>query len=179
MRIPGCLSAYVVNVCPFFVGKVVLRSMSFPVRLHQSKTLHVDDGKSNSPLVTSSFSLKTPVVATDVASLRPLLLLLVVRLCCLLSAARCAECFHCTVCSVFLFFLFSSTSPPLPLRQNSGSLRLFHRHHKPVRLPFWLLARFVDGLAPSACVVRCPHGSTMHFSTMSCVSIRHIDFFMC
>ena len=40
-------------------------------------------------------------------------------------------------------------------------------------LPFWLLARFVNVLAPSACVVRCPHGSTMRFSTMSCVHSTH------
>ena len=106
------------------------------------------------------------MVATDAASPRQLLLLLV-RLCCLLSVARCAEYFHCTVCSVFLFFLFFPTSPPMPLRQNSGSLRPRHCL-EPVRLLFWLL-RFVDVLATSACVVRCPHGSTMRFSTMSCV----------
>ena len=41
------------------------------------------------------------------------------------------------------------------------------------RLPFWLLARFVDGLAPSACVVRRPYGSTMRSSTMSCVYSTH------
>ena len=76
--------------------------------------------------------------------------------------------FHCTVSSVFLFFLFSPISPPLPLRRSSGSLRRCH-HREPVRLLFWLLARFVDALAPSASVVRCPHGSTMRFSTMSCV----------
>ena len=39
----------------------------------------------------------------------------------------------------------------------------------PVRLPFWLLATFVDGRAPSANVVRCPHGSSKRFSTKSCV----------
>ena len=42
----------------------------------------------------------------------------------------------------------------------------------PARL-LWLLARLVDGLAPSACVVRCPQGSTMRFSTMSCVFSTH------
>ena len=124
------------------------------------------------PKSSASFSLRTPVVAIDAASPRPLLLLWVVRLCCLQSVARCAECFHCTVCSVFVFFLFFPTSHPLPLRQNSGSLRPCHRR-EPVRLPFWLLARFVDGLTPSACVVRCPHGSTMRFSTMSCVHSTH------
>ena len=124
------------------------------------------------PFWTSSFSLKPPVVATDVASLRPLLLLQVVRLCCLLSAARCAECFRCTVCSVFLFFLFFATSLPLPLRLGSGSLRPC-RHRGPVRPPFWLIARFVDGLAPSACMVRHPYGSTMRSSTMSCVYSTH------
>ena len=153
------------------------------MRLYQSRTLHVRDGKSNSPFVTSSFSLKTPVVATDVASLRPLLLLLVVRLCCLLSAARCAECFHCTVCSVFLFFLFFPTSPPPPLRQNSGSLRPFHRH-EPVRLLFWLLARFVGALAPYACEVlstRIHHAFFHHvmclFDTSLSSYIEFVSFF--
>ena len=51
------------------------------------------------------------------------------------------------------FFLLHSL--PLPLRLSPGSLRPYH-HREPVRLPFWLLAIFVDGLAPSACVVRCP-----------------------
>ena len=75
-----------------------------------------------------------------------------------------------TMCRVFSLPCFVCLSPfflfsPLPLRL-SGS-------PEPVRLLFWLLARFVDGLAPSACVVRCRHGSTMRFATMSCVcSIR-------
>ena len=38
---------------------------------------------------------------------------------------------------------------------------------------YWLLAKFVDGPAPSACVVRRPYGSTMCFSTMSCVYSTH------
>ena len=75
---------------------------------------------------------------------------------------------------------FSSISPvssfsishPQPLRLSSGSLRPC-RHREPVRLPFWLLARFVDALAPFACAVRCPHGSTMRFSTKSCVYSTH------
>ena len=36
-----------------------------------------------------------------------------------------------------------------------------------------LLARFVDGLAQSACVVRCQRGSTRRFSTKSCVYSTH------
>ena len=103
---------------------------------------------------------------------RSLLLLWLLLLRCQAGAARCERC-------CFLLFWFSlapmsffSTSPPLPLRLGSGSLRPC-RHHKPVRLPFWLLARFVDGLAPFACVVRCSHGSTMRFSTMSCVYSTH------
>ena len=81
-----------------------------------------------------------------------------------------AQCFHCIALS---FSLSSSPRlPPLPLRQNSGSLRPCLRR-EPVRLPFWLLARFVDGLAPSACVVRRPYGSTTRSSTMSCVSSTH------
>ena len=75
----------------------------------------------------------------------------------------------CLVClPPFLLLHFS----PLPLRQGSGSLRPC-RHREPVRLPSWLLAMFVDGLAPSAYVVRCPHGSTQHFATMSCVCSTH------
>ena len=54
----------------------------------------------------------------------------------------------------------------------SGSLRPCHCL-EPVRLLFWLLVRLVDGLAPSACAVRCPHGSTMRFPTMSCVYSTH------
>ena len=37
MRTPGWLSVYVVNVCPFFVGKVVLRSMNFVMTSAVSK----------------------------------------------------------------------------------------------------------------------------------------------
>ena len=67
--------------------------------------------------------------------------------------------------SSFLFSLApissSSISPPV---SSAG----------PVRLPFWLLATFVDGrLAPSASVVRCPHGSTKRFSTMPCALSAH------
>ena len=98
------------------------------------------------------------IVTAFLRVLRLLLLLLRLRLRCLAGAALCAECCHCTVCSVFLFFLFS-LSPPLPFRL-CGSLRPY-RHREPVRLPSWLLARFVHGLVPSACVVHCPHGSTM------------------
>ena len=101
-----------------------------------------------------------------------LLLLLQLQLRCLAGAARCAECFHCTVLSLLLFFLFFTISPPLPLRQDSGFLEWCHRR-MPVRLPFWLLARFVDALAPSACAVRCTHGSNKRFSTKSCVYSTH------
>ena len=82
-----------------------------------------------------------------------------------------AECLRCIVWSVSLPFFFP-TSLPLPLRLGSGSLRPC-RHREPVRLPFWLLARFVDALAPFACTVRCPHGSTMRFSTTSSVYSTH------
>ena len=68
--------------------------------------------------------------------------------------------------------LSPSPNSLLSLGPGSGSLQPY-RHRKPVRLPFWLLARFVDGLAPSACVVRCPHGSTKRSSTTSCVCSTH------
>ena len=83
------------------------------------------------------------------------------------SVLQGAECFHCVVWSVFLLVSFP-ISPPLPLQPSSGSLRPC-RHRAPVRLPFWLLAMFVDGLAPSVSVVRCPHGSSKRSSTTSCV----------
>ena len=56
-----------------------------------------------------------------------------------------------------------------------GEARSFrpYRHPEPVRLLFWLLARFVDGVATSAGVVRRPHGSPMRSSTMSCVYSTH------
>ena len=88
------------------------------------------------------------------------------------SCCCCCGCCGCTVLSFFLSFLFFPISLPLPLQQGSGSLRPCHRR-EPVRLPFWLLARFVDGLAPSACVVRRPYGSTMRSSTMSCAYSTH------
>ena len=74
--------------------------------------------------------------------------------------------------SPLLPFLPSPFLPSQPLRLSSGSLRPC-RHHEPVRLPFWLLARFVDALAPFACAVHCPHGSTVRSSTKSCVYSTH------
>ena len=64
-----------------------------------------------------------------------------------------------TTCRVFCIALSPSVS----------SVSQPCRHREPVRLPFWLLATFFDGLAPSASVVRCPRGSTKRFSTTSCV----------
>ena len=81
-------------------------------------------------------------------------------------------------CCFLLFLLslapisFFTISHPLPLRLNSGPLRPC-RHCAPVRLPFWLLSMFVDGLAPSASEVRCPHRSTKRSSTTSCVCSTH------
>ena len=82
--------------------------------------------------------------------------LLLLRLRCLEGAQPCAECFHCTVlfCLSLLSFLLHF-SPLCLFRLSSGSLRPSHCL-EPVRLLLWLLARSVDGLAPSACVVRCP-----------------------
>ena len=84
-----------------------------------------------------------------------------------------------TTCSVLLFspsFLaptsFFPLSLPLPLRQSSGSRRPRHCL-EPVRLLFWLLARFVGALAPSVGVGRCPYGPTRRLSTMSCVCSTH------
>ena len=102
--------------------------------------------------MSSSFSLKTPVVATDVAWLRLLLpflpllswLLLVLLLLLLqwesgIQSVRRLRC--------FLFF----SSPILPFLP----LRPFLSRAFPARLS-WLLATLVDGLAPSANVGRCP-----------------------
>ena len=72
----------------------------------------------------------------------------------------------------FSSFFSSPFLSPLPLRLRSGSFRPCHCL-EPVRLLFWLLARFIGGCAPSACVVRCPHGSTMRSATMSCVYSTH------
>ena len=105
------------------------------------------------------------------ASLR-LLLLLLLRLLRLRGGRRRAVCCFLFSPSFLAPISFFPLSPPLPLRQSSGSLRPRHCL-EPVRLLFWLLARLVDGLAPSACAVRCPHGSTMRFSTMSCVYSTH------
>ena len=107
--------------------------------------------------------------------LLPLLLLWVLHLLLWANGLPSAKCLRCIFWSVSLPFFFS-TSPPLPLRPGSGSLRPC-LHRGPVRPPFWLLARFVDGLAPSACVVRHPYGSTMRSSTMSCVYSTH--HFLC
>ena len=72
-------------------------------------------------------------------------------------------------CSHFLLPYFSPSASSAELRASS--------RRGPVRLLSWLLARFVDGLAPSACVVRCSHGSTKRFSKCH-VSVRHFVFFL-
>ena len=107
------------------------------------------------------------------ASLRLLLLLLLLGLLRLRSGRRRAVC-----CFLFSpsflapnFFLLLCLLLCL-FGKALGSLRPRHCL-EPVRLLFWLLARLVDGLAPSACAVRCSHGSTMRFSTMSCVYSTH------
>ena len=133
------------------------------------------------PKSSASFSMRTPVVATDAALLRlplPLLLLMLVRFCCLESAARCAECFHCTVCSVFLFFLFFRISPPLLLRQKSLSL-LFD----PVIIASLFGCPY--GCSPdSSTSSRRPHVWSVVHTDPPCVfppchvSIRHIIFFV-
>ena len=102
-------------------------------------------------------------------SLLLLLLLLLLRFSA--SARLCAECSHCTISFGFLSLCFP-ISHLLPLRLYDGPVRP-RLHREPLRPPFWLLARFVDGLAPSACVVRRPHGSTMRSSTVSCVYSTH------
>ena len=86
-------------------------------------------------------SFTTCIAASVAALLLPLTLLLwwLLRLRCLEGAAR---------LSLLPFFPISL---PLPLVQNSGSPQPC-RHRE-----------------PSACVVCCPHGSIMRFSTMPCV----------
>ena len=125
-------------------------------------TVHVDEfvkksftpGKSNSPLVTSPFSWSAShckrtaaaavVLAVSVGKWKT-------TCCVLLSFLSVAPCFH--------------FSPFLPLRPVLSRAL-------PAQLS-WLLATFVDGLAPFGDVVRCPHGSTKRFSTMSCVCSTH------
>ena len=96
----------------------------------------------------------------------------------------CCGCWVCCVCGwevednvqcCFLLFWFSlapissfTISPPLPLRLSSGSLRP-HRRREPVRLPFCLLASFVDGLAPSVEV----HTDPPSVPPPRHVSVRH------
>ena len=128
-----------------------------------------------SSLVTVSSNSRSPlgVVTTVTASA-------LLRVACCCCCCGCGCCCHC-VCSwevednVQRVAFFSSSpllspmsffpiSPPLPLRRftpllplrrNSGSLRQCH-HRGPVRPLSSLLARLVDGLAPSSCVVRSP-----------------------
>ena len=94
---------------------------------------------------------------------------LLVRFPCQASVSRGVFSLRCLVCL--------SPSPFLPFClfvQTLGLLTLPSSRVCSVRQPFWLLATFVDDLAPSEGVVRCPHGSTRRFSTMSCVcSTRH------
>ena len=111
-------------------------------------------------VVFSTTAISAPFIASAAVSAAAAAVVVVAVLCLLLANGLLgAKCFHCIALSVSLPFFFP-TSPPLLLRQGSGSLRPCHRR-EPVRLPFWLLARFVGGLAPSACVVRRPYESTM------------------
>ena len=83
------------------------------------------------------------------------------RFCCSGNGRQRAVC-----CFLFSPLSLALISPFLPLRPVRSRALL--------ALLSWLLATLVDGLAPSAGVVRCPHGPTMRFATMSCVcSTRH------
>ena len=133
--------------------------------------------KSNSPLITSSLSLKalndgllalfrhckrTAAVAAAAAAAVVAVVAVVVA-----AAGKCI--IRCRVLSLHGLDYFSSfaSSAKLWVSSTLSSSRACSAA--------LLAARpFVDGLAPSASVVRCPHRSTKRFSTMSCVdSTRH------
>ena len=114
--------------------------------------------------------------------------------CCCCCCCSCGHCCGCCCCvawqvqhcvqSVFtaLFVLsfssfFFSISPPLSLRQSSGSLRPYH-HHEPVWLPSGCSPDSSTASRRPQYVVRCPHGSTVRFFHPRHVSIRHISLVM-
>ena len=107
--------------------------------------------------------------AAAAAAARGLLLLLHLRFAA--GAAPGATCFQCTVC----LSVFSPISPISLLRPDIGSLQPCH-HREPVRPLFWLLARLGAVLWRYACWIRRQSGSTMPFSTTSCVYSTHHCF---
>ena len=159
MRTRGWLSAYIENVCPFFVGKVVLRSMSFVMTspAHStdkgvtSNTSHTAPGSSPaSPLSSRSSPPHSQVVTRrthdfSAASGHS-------THCCgvagrLLAAAAVATVVGAVVVAVVAGAARCATCCFL-------SLQLVPSPALPARL-LWLLATPFDGLSPSASEVHC------------------------
>ena len=160
------------------------------VRPHHNDALIVQQSASPKYKGWSTISLTTRLnqvrsfTIVFFALLLLLLLLLLQGACCCCCLSCCCCCFafcgrcstRCNVLSVHCLSVclsvFSPISPISPLRLDIGSLQPCH-HREPVRQLFWLLARLDAALWRCACWIRSQSGSTMPFSTTSCVGSTH------
>ena len=173
MRTRDWLTACIKNVCPFFVGKVVLRSMNF-IMTSPAVSKPTDKGVATNASHTAPGS--SPASPLSSRSSPPHSQVVTRRThdfsgasghsthCCagrLLAAAAVATVVGVAVvvavvagaarCATCCFLFFLSPVSPIPLFL---SLRLFPSRALPARL-LWLLATHFDGLSPSAGEVHC------------------------